>query len=112
VPTLGDIIAEAFLAGAKEEAKRQAKALGKKTVVYTLEAASDAASMIDSTLDQAEATVVRAIKTKRKPSAYALKYGRAFKSIASQYKTKSGSWKKDGFKRAQKAAHMKARKMK
>lgn len=44
-------------------------------------------------------------KTGRKVSAYSLKYGRAFKKIQSKYKTKAGKWKKDGFKRCQKAAH-------
>ena len=41
----------------------------------------------------------------RKASPYAKKYGRAFKKVASKYKKKNGGWKKDGFKRAQKAAH-------
>lgn len=109
MPTLGEIITEAFLAGAKEEAKRQGKAAGKKAVVYTLEVASDAADIVNTALDRTEESIVKAT---RKPSAYALKYGRAFKSIASQYKTKKGSWKKDGFKRAQKAAHKKAKTMK
>lgn len=50
-------------------------------------------------------------KPKRKASAYSKKYGRAFKSVASKYKLKNGSWAKDGFKRAQKAAHTAAKKM-
>jgi hypothetical protein len=50
-------------------------------------------------------------KVKRKPSAYSLKYGRAFKKVAGKYKLKSGKWAKDGFKRAQKAAHKKAKTM-
>lgn len=41
----------------------------------------------------------------RKPSLYRKKYGENFKKVAPKYKTKSGSWKKDGFKRAQKEAH-------
>tara|TARA_R100001163_G_C5062070_1_gene199065 strand:+ start:1258 stop:1566 length:309 start_codon:yes stop_codon:yes gene_type:complete len=41
----------------------------------------------------------------RKPSLYQKKYGENFKKVAPKYKTKSGSWKKDGFKRAQKEAH-------
>jgi len=44
-------------------------------------------------------------KKARKASPYAKKYGRAFKKVAPKYKKKSGGWKKDGFKRAQKAAH-------
>ena len=47
---------------------------------------------------------------KRKASAYSKRYGRAFKQVQGKYKTKSGSWMKDGFKRAQKAAHALAKK--
>jgi hypothetical protein len=50
-------------------------------------------------------------KVKRKASAYSLKYGRAFKKVAGKYKLKSGKWAKDGFKRAQKAAHKLAKNM-
>jgi len=42
---------------------------------------------------------------KRKASAYSKRYGRAFKKVASKYKTKSGAWMKNGFARAQKEAH-------
>ena len=51
------------------------------------------------------------VKRKRKASAYSKKYGRAFKSVAPRYKKKSGGWKKDGFRLAQKAAHKKAKGM-
>ena len=51
-------------------------------------------------------------KAKRKASAYSKKYGRAFKRVAVKYKLKSGKWAKDGFKRAQKAAHKLAKTMK
>ena len=44
-------------------------------------------------------------KRTRKISAYQKRYGENFKKVAPKYKTKSGSWKKDGFKRAQKEAH-------
>jgi len=47
----------------------------------------------------------KATKSKRAPSAYAQRYGRAFKRLSKKYKLKSGGWKKDGFKRCQKAAH-------
>ena len=47
---------------------------------------------------------------KRKASAYAKRYGKAFKKIASKYKKKNGAWKRDGFKLAQKAAHRLAKK--
>lgn len=49
-------------------------------------------------------------KAPRKASAYSKRYGAAFKKVAKQHKTKSGSWKKGGFKRAQKAAHKLAKK--
>ena len=51
-------------------------------------------------------------KKKRKASAYSKKYGKAFRKVQSKYKTKSGKWKKDGFKKAQKAAHAMAKRMK
>jgi hypothetical protein len=37
---------------------------------------------------------------------------KAFKRVAGKYKLKSGRWAKDGFKRAQKAAHKLAKTMK
>jgi len=49
--------------------------------------------------------------TKRKPSAYSAKYAKAFKSVAPKHKKKNGSWKKDGYKRAVKQAHAKAKRM-
>ena len=50
-------------------------------------------------------------KAKRRASAYSIKYGKAFKRVAGKYKLKSGKWAKNGFKRAQKAAHKLAKKM-
>lgn len=47
---------------------------------------------------------------KRKASAYNRRYAKAFKRVAPRYKKKSGGWKKDGFKRAQKEAHRLAKK--
>ena len=49
-------------------------------------------------------------KKKRKASAYSKRYGREFRRLAPKYKNKRGGWKKDGFKRAQAAAHRAARK--
>lgn len=46
---------------------------------------------------------------KRKVSAYNKRYARAFKKVAAKYKKKDGSWQKDGFKRAQRAAHKMAK---
>ena len=51
-------------------------------------------------------------KVVRKASAYSKKYGRAFKKVAPRFKKKSGGWKKNGFKNAQKAAHKQAKTMK
>ena len=48
-------------------------------------------------------------KKKRKASAYSKRYGAAFRRLAPKYKNKRGGWKKDGIKRAQKAAHKEAR---
>ena len=50
-------------------------------------------------------------KRKYKPSAYSLKYGKAFKRIQKKYKKKNGGWKAGGFKAAQKAAHKMAKRM-
>ena len=48
-------------------------------------------------------------KPKRKASAYSKRYGAAFRKVAPRFKKKNGSWKTDGFKKAQKAAHKIAR---
>ena len=45
---------------------------------------------------------------KRKVSAYNRKYKAAFKRVAKNYKKKNGEWKKDGFKKAVRAAHKEA----
>ena len=58
---------------------------------------------------EAEKTVKK--KVKRKASAYSKKYSKAFKQIQDKYKTKAGKWKKDGFKKAQAAAHKLAKRM-
>ena len=47
---------------------------------------------------------------KRKPSAYNLRYSKAFKSIQSDFKKKNGSWKVNGFRRASDAARKLAKK--
>ena len=49
-------------------------------------------------------------KRTRKPTARDKRYGAAFKRIAPRNKTKSGKWKKDGFKRTVRAAHKAAKK--
>jgi len=65
----------------------------------------------DITSDRGMAAPVKeAQKPKRKASAYAKRYGKMFRRVAPKYKLKNGSWAKDGFKRAQKAAHKLAKK--
>ena len=61
---------------------------------------------------QLERVAMKAVKTKRKASKYAVKYGKAFKKISKSYMKKGGGWKKNGFKNAQKAAHKLAKGMK
>ena len=50
-------------------------------------------------------TVVERPKGVKKSSAYNKAYSKAFNEIKDTYKTKSGSWKKNGFSKAVKAAH-------
>lgn len=69
-----------------------------------------AAEILGKMAEPVERKVKR--KVKRKASAYSKKYGKAFKEVSKKYKLKSGAWAKDGFKRAQKAAHKKAKRMK
>ena len=57
-----------------------------------------------------EATAPKSKRKKRAASAYSRRYGAAFKRIAPSNKTKSGKWKKGGFKRTVKAAHKAAKK--
>ena len=47
---------------------------------------------------------------KRKPSAYNLRYSKAFKRIQGDYKKQNGSWKVNGFRRASAAARKLAKK--
>ena len=48
-------------------------------------------------------------KRKRKASAYSKRYGAALRKVAGRFKKKNGSWKTNGFKNAQKAAHKSAK---
>jgi len=52
----------------------------------------------------------KATTRSRKASAYSKKYKAAFKRQAMKYRKQNGSWKKDGFKKAVKAAHKELRK--
>lgn len=47
---------------------------------------------------------VAVVKPKRKASSSNKAYSKAFKKVKGKYMTKSGSWKKNGFKNASKAA--------
>ena len=58
----------------------------------------------DITSDRGDSAPVKE-KKPRKVSAYHRRYGREFKRLSPKYKLKSGGWAKDGFKRAQAAAH-------
>ena len=79
-------------------------------VRLTLEEYEALRSLITSERESEGATLAASKPMKRKASAYSKRYGKAFKKVASKYKTKSGAWAKDGFKRAQKAAHALAKK--
>lgn len=87
--TLADLIKAAFMLGVASESKKVATKAGKKTVQKTVKGAG---------------------KVKRKASAYSIRYGKAFKRVSKKYKKKSGGWVKDGFVKAQRAAHKAARK--
>jgi hypothetical protein len=78
----------AFIAGAMSEVKKQSKKAGTAVVRSTVSGGKKAGR-----------------KVKRKASAYSKRYGKAFRKVAPRFKLKSGSWKANGFKNAQKAAH-------
>ena len=65
--------------------------------------------VVDLQVIQTEAKANVAKKITRTASAYSKRYGRAFKKVSKRYKKKNGSWKKNGFKMAQKAAHKEAK---
>lgn len=52
-----------------------------------------------------QARTANTISQKRKITAYQRKYKKAFAKVAPKHKKKDGTWKKDGFKAAVKAAH-------
>lgn len=85
--TADDII-EAFLRGVAEGAKQSpsSKSKPKKASKSSTKKPTDA-------------------KKPRKVPAYSKKYGKNFQKVQGKYKKKDGSWKQDGFKRAQAEAH-------
>ena len=79
-------------------------------VTMSLEEYEAMRAMIMTGSSSVSSSSPEAIPKKRKTSAYSKRYGKAFRKVAPKYKTKSGAWAKDGFKRAQKAAHAMAKK--
>ena len=64
---------------------------------------SNVATPIAALAEPADKVVVKTVK--RKLSAYNRKYKAAFKKVSSTYKLKNGTWKKNGFRSAVRAAH-------
>lgn len=81
-------------------------------VIRLLEAARDTDSKAEKKTSSTMIQGILSSKAPRKASAYSKKYAKAFKSIAPKHKKKAGGWKKDGYKKAVKAAHAKAKRMK
>lgn len=95
-----DEIIEAFLRGVAEGAKQNfptaeqaGKSIGRRV-----------------TGGRSKAKSTDMVKRARKVSAYSKAYGKHFKKVQGKYKKKNGSWKQDGFKRAQAEAHRLTRK--
>ena len=105
--TLAEVILAAFMAGVASTATAEAKKAGKKAVKGSIEAGINIGK---------SAVLGTPIKPRKKPrkkpsfNSYAAHYGRNFKKLAPANKKKNGSWKKDGFKRCQKAAHVATKK--
>lgn len=96
-----DEIIEAFLRGVAEGAKQNfptAEQAGKSIGRRAVRGRRSKANKTDM------------MKRARKVSAYSKAYGRNFKKVQGKYKKKDGSWKQDGFKRAQAEAHRLTRK--
>ena len=90
-----DEIIEAFLRGVAEGAKQNfptAKQAGKSIGRR-------------ATGGRSKAKKTDMVKRARKVSAYSKAYGKNFRKVQGKYKKKDGSWKSDGFKRAQAEAH-------
>lgn len=83
-----------------------------ETIIPTGGNVKDVEEALMQDISDLEPTQVRSNKMERKTknTAYQRAYKKAFKSISPKHKKKDGTWKKDGFKRAVKEAHAKARK--
>lgn len=68
-------------------------------------ALEDGTRMVAAGLDKGLDAIAQAPKTVKKASAYNKRYRAAFKKVSPRYKTKSGKWKKNGFRSAVKEAH-------
>lgn len=68
-------------------------------------AAQEVASGVDKISQKVEDVLSNPKKAKRKVSAYSKKYKKAFDQVKDDFMTKSGKWKKGGFRKAVKAAH-------
>ena len=79
-------------------------------VTLTLDEYEALRSMIGSERESEGAELAAKEKKPRKASAYSRRYGKAFKKVAPTYKLKNGSWKKNGFRSAVRAAHKLAKK--
>lgn len=88
-----DEIIEAFLRGVAEGAKQ------------SFPSPEQAGKSIGRRVTKGRSKGSPAKKMQRKVSAYSKAYGRNFKKVQGKYKKKDGSWKQDGFKRAQSEAH-------
>ena len=75
-----------------------------------IDAVNSTKEVVTNVKEEAQDVVKTAKKTKRKVSAYSKRYKKAFAKLRSKYMTKGGKWKKDGFKKAVKAAHKEAKK--
>jgi len=75
------------------------------SVTLTLEEYEALKSLIGSERESEGESLADRMPKKRKVSAASKRYGKAFKKVAPKFKLKNGSWKKNGFKLAVRAAH-------
>ena len=80
------------------------------TVTMTMEEYLQLINGLSSDLPMENQTTMVEPKPKKRSTAYQRRYKANFKKIASQYKLKSGKWKKNGFKMAVKMAHKMSKK--
>ena len=100
-----DEIIEAFLRGVAEGAKQTAR--------EQFPTPEQAGKSIGRRVTGGRSKIKKDSKItapRRKLTGYKKAYSKHFKAVQGKYKKKNGSWKQDGFKRAQKEAHKLARK--